>query len=105
MAGGIAVATERRVHRRVAPEEMSWPQAAVLRPGQDVLIINLSAVGALVESVDRMTPGARADLQIFGRRQCVVRGRIVRCRVTALEPMRYEAAIAFEQSLPALGSE
>lgn len=105
MARGLTTPVERRGVARVAPEAMSWPRAARLRPDQDILIVNLSSGGALVESPTSLKPGARADLQRPGAERTIVRGRIARCRVIGLEPMQYEAAILFEQPLDALGSE
>jgi hypothetical protein len=83
----------------------------MLRPDQDVAVIDLGAGGALIESVGRMTPGARAELQLQGPSRCVLRGRIDRCRVVAIDPLQYEAAIVFDEpwdtgeATPRLGSE
>lgn len=105
MARGITAPVERRAVARVAPEHMSWPRVARLRPDQDILIVNLSAGGALVESATSLKPGSRADLQRPGAQRAIVRGRIARCRVIGIDPMLYEAAILFEQPLDDLGSE
>jgi hypothetical protein len=90
---------ERRETGRVAPGETPWPPAALLRPGQEVVVINLSTGGALVESTGRMSPGARTELQLLGATKRVVPGRIVRCRVAGLDPVRYEGAIVFDERL------
>ena len=105
MARGVTVATERRAGTRVLPQQMSWPGVARLRPGQDVLIVNLSAGGTLVESSNLLKPGARAELHFRRPAHSVVRGRIARCRVIGIEPMMYEAAITFDESLAGLGGE
>ena len=81
------------------PEETRWRPLALLRPGQAVVLVNVSSGGALVESPTRLSPGARAELHLFGGSKCSVRGRIERCRVSRLEPLRYEGAIVFEKSL------
>jgi hypothetical protein len=70
-----------------------------LRPGQAVVVINLSSGGALVESETRMAPGMRTELQLLGAPRRTVRGRIERCRVARLAPLRYEGAIVFDQAL------
>ena len=57
VARGMTVSLERRARFRVPPGHTPWARAAILRPGQDVTIINLSAGGALVESSLRMKPG------------------------------------------------
>jgi hypothetical protein len=98
VADGIG-AHERRVAARVAPDQTPWQPLALLRPGQEVVLVNVSPGGALVESPTRLAPGARTELQLFGGLRCSVRGRLERCRVSGLEPLRYEGAIVFENSL------
>lgn len=107
MARGVNAtdATERRARLRVPPQQIAWPRAALLRPGQRILIVNVSAGGVLVESANCLKPGARAELQLPGSARCVVRGRIDRCRVIGINPMTYEAAIAFEEPLASPGLE
>jgi hypothetical protein len=90
---------DRRHACRVPPEDTPWNGLALLRPGQEVRLLNVSRGGALVESGARMMPGARTELQLVGALRQTVRGRIDRCRVTALDPVRYEGAIVFEQAL------
>ena len=74
-----------------------------MRPGQEVLVVNLSPGGALVESSARMKPGRRTELQLWetlcGTLRRTIGGRIDRCQVTALEPIRYTGAIVFDQTL------
>jgi hypothetical protein len=83
----------------VPPEHTPWQPVALLRPGQEVRLINVSCGGALIESRRRMRPGARTELQLSGPPRCVVSGRIDRCRVTHLDPVRYEGVIVFDQAL------
>ena len=90
---------ERRVTARVPPEHTPWDRGALLRPGQDVMVVNLSRGGALIESSTRMSPGARTELQLLGRSRKAIRGRIERCRVASLDPVRYEGAIVFDDRL------
>jgi hypothetical protein len=97
MARGVTVSIERRRGSRVAPEHTPWSRRAVLRPDQDVAIIDLSSGGALIESIVRMKPGARAELQLLGPSRCLLRGHIDRCRVVAIEPLQYEGAIIFDE--------
>ena len=93
----MTVSLERRRGSRVAPEHTPWARAAILRPDQEVAIIDLSPGGALIESSLRMKPGARAELQLLGPSRWVLRGRIDRCRVVAIEPLQYEGAIIFDE--------
>ena len=98
MARGLS-ASDRRQAPRVSPDRTPWPAAALLRPGQEVRVLNVSSGGALVESRSRMAPGMRTELQLSGALRRVVRGRIDRCRVAELDPVRYEGAIVFDQQL------
>ncbi len=89
---------DRRHTARVSPEHTPW-RRAILRPGQEVTLINVSRGGALIESHNRLLPGTRAELQLSGAARCTVRGRILRCRVSSVNPLRYEGAIVFERTL------
>ena len=90
---------ERRKAPRVPPDCTPWPRDALLRPGQEVVLLNVSRGGALVESGNRMTPGVRTELQLLGAVRRIIRGRIERCHVSALDPLRYRGAIVFEERL------
>lgn len=71
----------------------------MLRPGQEVVLINVSCGGALIASSNRLKPGTTTELQLRGNRRHIVRCRVERCWVAALDPLRYEGAIVFEQQL------
>ena len=64
MAAVAAALAERRQVRRVSAEEAGWQEEAVLRPGLLVRIVNISAIGVLLESPARLRPGRRAELQL-----------------------------------------
>jgi hypothetical protein len=83
----------------VPPEHTPWRRDGLLRPGQEVRLLNVSRGGALVESHTRLLPGTRADLQLSGAHRKTVRGRVERCRVAGLDPVRYQGAIVFESAL------
>ena len=57
---------ERRLARRLRPEEAGWQRVALLRPGHEVEVVNLTAHGALVQSSARLKPGTRSELQLIG---------------------------------------
>jgi len=64
-----------------------------------VVLLDLSAGGALLESRARMNPGTRTELQLSGAERRYLRGHIRRCRVSGLDPVRYEGAIVFDERL------
>jgi hypothetical protein len=78
-------------HRRVRSA------AAVLRPGQPITVVNISRHAALVESPTRLRPGARTEMQLAGLHvRASVSGRLDRCYVAALEPLRYRGVVVFD---------
>jgi hypothetical protein len=91
--------TDRRRARRLPPEVTPWNRLALLRPGQEVRVVNVSRGGASLESSTRMLPGARTELQLSGPSRLMVRGRIAWCRVARLDPVVYQGAIAFDEAL------
>src|SRR3990170_3168871 len=71
---------ERRTAARVRFSGGVLPPAAWVHPGRDVIVVDLSRTGALVEGVWRFRPGARVDLQLeLDAAYAAVRGRIERC--------------------------
>jgi hypothetical protein len=99
VAGPLKKDDDRRHASRVPPEATPWHRQALMRPGHEVHLVNLSPGGALVESASRLRPGLRTELHLCGTRRRTIVGRIDRCRVTALDPIRYQGAIVFEQLL------
>ena len=96
----VAAATERRRDHRIEPAQTWWRPDAVLRPGQSVRLLNICRCGALVESGARLRPGARTELQLGGlRARHTIRGRLERCQVAALDPLRYRGVIVFDESV------
>lgn len=80
--------------------DLEWRTEAVLRPGQAVLLVNVSSGGALVESGVRLRPGAVTELQATtGQDRMAIKGRLDRCFVAALEPLRYRGVLVFERRL------
>jgi hypothetical protein len=71
-----------------------------LRPGQPITLINICSRAALVESAARLRPGAHTEMQLTraGKRESV-RGRLDRCYVSALEPLRYRGVLMFDECL------
>lgn len=97
-----SVIDRRRARRFVAPNEHGIVAARV-RPGCEVVVVNASAGGALVESQRRLLPGASVDLLLtsVGRPAELIRGEVLRCSVARLREhsIAYRGAIAFERRL------
>jgi hypothetical protein len=91
--------TERRLSPRWTSAEAPW-NAARVRPGLDVDVINLCEGGALVEGPARLLPGHRVVIQFGAPGQIVVMaGSVVRCEVVVLERdggIRYRGAVRFD---------
>lgn len=91
---------ERRTELRWSGGGSRWQEGAVLRPGQPVILININTRAALVESRSRLRPGARTELQLAGNGvRASVRGRLDRCHVTTIEPLRYRGVLVFDQRI------
>jgi hypothetical protein len=90
---------ERRRAPRVAADHFGLAGVAVVRPGVDVLVVDMSCGGVLVESSSAIRPGARTELAFDGltggRRLIGVRA--LRSWVCRLEPLRYRAALRFDR--------
>ena len=96
--------SDRRAAARVRFAGGVLPPAARIHPGRDVIVVDLSRAGALVESFWRLRPGARVDLQIdVDGGDPTVRGRVERCYVASIDDpggVRYRAAIRFDGPVP-----
>ena len=94
---------DRRAARRVAFRNGILPPRARLRPGGDVVLVNLSNSGALVEGTFRFRPDARCELSVTeGTRESTFRALVVRSFVARLDragPVRYRAAIRFDRTV------
>jgi hypothetical protein len=65
-----------------------------------VVLLNINSRGALVESDARLRPGAPTEMQLAGSTsRASIRGRVDRCYVSALEPIRYRGVVLFEERI------
>ncbi len=100
MASVACEASDRRRDRRCRLSDTCWDARAVLRPGVPVTLVDISARGVLVESSVRLRPGALTEMQLTGAgTRLTVRGRLDRCYVAALEPLRYRGVLMFEHMM------
>lgn len=97
---------ERRAAKRWTPQELPWPVACRVTPGHDVLIVNLSAVGVLVEVAAPLPPGLDLTVHMIRpSRRITLAGRVVRSFVSAVSRPHgacFRAAIVFERWFEAL---
>jgi hypothetical protein len=76
---------------------------ARVKPGREVLVVNVSSGGVLVETPHRLLPGSAIDLHLrTADRRVSVRGRVLRCAVARLraDDLWYRGAIGFDLELP-----
>jgi hypothetical protein len=89
---------DRRLAPRVEYRDGVLPPSTRIRPGGEVVVVNLSGVGALVEGACRFQPGGLVDLRlVFDAKPIAARGRVLRsfvCRIDRVHGVRYRAAIA-----------
>src|SRR3954462_7966650 len=87
--------SERRQASRTRPDGLQ----ARGRPGHRVVVVDVSAGGALLEASRPLRPGAGVEVQFeHATHRLRIAATVVRCGVTAIDPERgptYRAAIAF----------
>jgi len=71
--------------------------------GHDIIVLDLSASGALVEGARPLRPGARVELHLaIDARRFVLPARVSRCLVAAIDRdhgITYHAALTFDRRL------
>jgi len=91
---------ERRRASRVVFRDGHLPPGARVRPGSEVIVVDLSSTGALLEGHSRLRPGGRCELTLaLTSGDLIVRARVARLFVARLEraaAVRYRTAVAFE---------
>jgi PilZ domain-containing protein len=97
-----SIAKERRRERRTPARNMQ----ARVRPGHRLVIIDLSAGGALVEGGKPLRPGSHIELHLESERwRRLFPALVLRCVVAAIDPeagVTYRAALAFDEVSDAL---
>jgi hypothetical protein len=92
---------ERRAATRWTPRELPWPVACRVTPGHEVLIVNLSAVGILIETMASLPPGLALALHLIRpSRRVTLTGRVVRsyvASVTGPDGPCFRSGIAFNR--------
>ena len=73
-------------------------ERGLLRPGHDVRVGEYSSNAMRVTSATPLKPGMLTELHLLDQRR-ILRGELDYCRVSRLEPLRYEAIFVFHQSI------
>jgi PilZ domain len=74
-----------------------------IRAGHAAHVIDVSALGALLETAHRMLPGTAVDLHFATQRERTsIRARVIRCAVVGVRPtsLTYRGAVLFDRQLP-----
>jgi hypothetical protein len=93
---------ERRQAERRAPDETQWADAARLRPGLDVHVVDIAARGVLLETSVRLHIGQRMEMTLMtndGQTRLDIKGSVRRCQISNLSPLVYRGALEFDQSI------
>jgi hypothetical protein len=91
-----------RVDRRREERMAAQGASALVRPGQRLVVVDVSANGALVEGGRPLRPGSDIEVQLESdARSGMVAARVTRCSVAALHGeggITYRAALAFSEA-------
>ncbi len=92
--------SDRRGDARFDPPAVADLQATV-RPGCAVILVDVSAGGALVQAPRPLRPGSKVHLQVnAGSQRLAIPGQVVRCAVWSLHPLDgvfYRGALKFDE--------
>ena len=105
MSATSAWGSERRRHPRFVPAQDRGPALARLRPGREVLVLNLSRGGLCIEAVSPVRPGNQVDIRFaLPNWEWHGEAEVLRCQVSALprgERVRYQAGLRFASPVAA----
>jgi hypothetical protein len=99
---------ERRRNGRWTPSPVDALSRVRLRGGRELVVVNVSITGALVEGTARLLPGTHLDVHLTATQgRLLVRARVLRCAVYAMtaDVITYRGALAFGEpvDLPPVG--
>ncbi len=103
-AGGAKTGIERRTSPRLPPSAIPSLKSISLSSGPEVVLINISRGGALLESDRRLRPSTKICLRLVTAETVhQVWGRVLRSQVSGLVGgLHYQSAVAFDQELALL---
>jgi hypothetical protein len=99
--------SDRRVDTRVTSPIIDTI-GMTLRPGNDVILVDLCVHGARVHSLRPLRPGARVHVQLTtGVRRVGLGAQVLRCSVASIEAdgVRYSGALKFDHRCNVLWEE
>jgi hypothetical protein len=99
----MTLTVDRRTTRRLHRVEEHGVVAMRVRPGHRAHLVDVSAMGAMVETSYRLLPGTSVELHLETETAHTnVRGRVLRSTVVRIRPSSvcYRGAIAFDRDLP-----
>lgn len=105
----LAAVSDRRSQPRLSAEILGLDEDARLSLGVHVRVLNVSSGGALLESQEWIRPGTKSELRLSkpvrdqDAERLAAQGQIVRCWVHRLSPLRYRAALVFNNLAPVTG--
>jgi hypothetical protein len=95
-------AEERRRAERLPPDQTKWSDAARLRPGLDVSVVDIGTRGVLVETNVRLHIGQRMEIALQSNDtglRLELAGTVRRCHIANLNPLTYRGALEFDTSI------
>ncbi len=90
---------ERRREERLAPGQTKWADAARLRPGIDVRVVDIGTRGVLLETTARLHIGQRMEVALLANdtgTRLDLAGTVRRCHIANLDPLTYRGALEFD---------
>jgi hypothetical protein len=84
------------------PHEAHEDEAARVRPGNDVRVVDNGTRGVLIESPRQLNTGMRVEISIVvadTRDRVDLTGAVRRCHVSCLSPLTYHGAVEFESEI------
>jgi len=97
-----SLAEERRRGGRRSPTDTQWADAARLRTGHDVRVVDISTRGVLITAPISLHVGARLEIcltEADTNERLVLSGIARRCQVAGLNPMTFTGAVEFDQEI------
>jgi hypothetical protein len=94
--------SERRRDVRLTPDQTRWAEAARLRPGFEVRVVDIGVRGVLIEAPTRLHIGSRVELTLLASdtpTRLEIMGIVRRCHVSSLSPLTYRGALEFHEPL------